>query len=185
MYVGLPNGLHGRWASAALRAGKHVLCEKPFAANEAEARWAREGAAGAARTARAGAGARAAWMYALRNCLRLSNVVAACRADASSRLGPSRQRKGKARAAADDPHAYPCYPQSPPPPGPPWLPRAAIAFRAQPDILLPPGALHSALGLSHSSMTHMAARLRLRPHPLAAGPQGCACAGARAGPAVP
>jgi predicted dehydrogenase len=34
----LPNGLHGRWTRAALAGGKHVLCEKPFTANAAEAR---------------------------------------------------------------------------------------------------------------------------------------------------
>jgi predicted dehydrogenase len=38
IYNPLPNSLHGRWTRAALAAGKHVLCEKPFTANATEAR---------------------------------------------------------------------------------------------------------------------------------------------------
>jgi predicted dehydrogenase len=37
IYVLLPTSMHGRWTKAALAAGKHVLCEKPFTANAAEA----------------------------------------------------------------------------------------------------------------------------------------------------
>jgi predicted dehydrogenase len=37
VYNPLPNALHGPWNLAAVKAGKHVLSEKPFAANATEA----------------------------------------------------------------------------------------------------------------------------------------------------
>ncbi len=51
IYNPLPNHLHGKWTRAALDAGKHVLCEKPFTANAEEAREIAAVAAGSDRVA--------------------------------------------------------------------------------------------------------------------------------------
>jgi predicted dehydrogenase len=47
IYNPLANALHGQWNLAAIRAGKHVLSEKPFASNADEARVVRDAAAAA------------------------------------------------------------------------------------------------------------------------------------------
>ncbi len=50
VYNALPPGGHAQWTVAALAAGKHVLCEKPFAMNAAQVRRMNEAAARTGRT---------------------------------------------------------------------------------------------------------------------------------------
>jgi predicted dehydrogenase len=45
VYNPLPNSLHGPWTLMAIAAGKHVLCEKPFASNAQEAQRVADAAA--------------------------------------------------------------------------------------------------------------------------------------------
>jgi len=47
VYIPLPNSLHLKWTTRALRAGKHVLCEKPFSNSAREVAAAYEVADGA------------------------------------------------------------------------------------------------------------------------------------------
>ena len=46
IYNPLPNSLHGPWTLRAIAAGKHVLCEKPFASNADEAAQVAQAAVG-------------------------------------------------------------------------------------------------------------------------------------------
>lgn len=51
VYIPLPNGLHYKWALAALAKGKHVLIEKPIASNAQQTREIRDAAARAGKVA--------------------------------------------------------------------------------------------------------------------------------------
>ncbi len=83
VYIGLPNGLHPEWSVAAARAGKHVLCEKPLAASEADA----EAMFEAARVA--GVWLMEAFMYRFHpRTLRLAELVA------DGAVGPVRVMQG-------------------------------------------------------------------------------------------
>ncbi len=47
VYLPLPITIHAKWAIAAIKAGKHVLCEKPLAANAEQAAQIQSAAQGA------------------------------------------------------------------------------------------------------------------------------------------
>lgn len=92
VYIPLPNSLHVEWTLRAIEAGKHVLCEKPFALDAAGAEKAVEAARNAGLTLMEG------FMFRLHpQTLRLREIIA------GGDIGPVRQVVAQFGHRLDDP----------------------------------------------------------------------------------
>jgi predicted dehydrogenase len=84
VYNPLPNSLHAPWTLRAIEAGKHVLCEKPFAAN------AREAAAVAAAAAASGLVVMEAFHYRYHPLARRMQEIVLGGPEGAGEIGPLR-----------------------------------------------------------------------------------------------
>jgi predicted dehydrogenase len=96
IYNPLPNSLHAPWTLRAIEAGKHVLCEKPFTSNAAEA------AQVAAAAHRSGLVVMEAFHYRYHPLARRMQEVVAGPGTAAQ---PGREAAGPGNAAAREPGA--------------------------------------------------------------------------------